>query len=526
MGTPRQYTPDEDAQLLVPLQQGDLASFETLARKYVKRVFNLAFLLSGDPLFAADATRNTFVAAWREVKSLRSTMHFSTWLVVLLLRECRRLLEFTEGGGNGVVLPARHADDADVTGGGTDTPLQRDLRRYVRSLALEQGVVLILHYVRGYSLERIAGIVQIREDVLLSRLFTAQERLAALLRQGTDVSGRVGDETQPPHAEVRRGFSAYLDNSATEKDKELIRRHLGGCGSCREALAQLEWIAEHLKKLPDIDPPAGLVPAIMEAVRTEVSPLPPPPPGYDLFSRGRMAVVVLIIAAVAFYWYQSPHENGDKTGGKAPTATEPVEAPSGNSRAGGEKGPSAPLPPLSLQPGRGGTADRGVPPRPEATVAPVPSVPVPAVPSPPVQKVPLPIQRQAPPTGSKQSPPSARPGVEALPTLPSDWGDSLPVVRTAPRKSAAPKGYGGETAVLLGVSDHDEVQGDIERAVAALDGTVTGRGYSGGRTILYTRIDADNVMDLMGSLGKIGTLLELPHIPEGASGTIDLTIRW
>jgi hypothetical protein len=80
--------------------------------------------------------------------------------------------------------------------------------------------------------------------------------------------------------------------------------------------------------------------------------------------------------------------------------------------------------------------------------------------------------------------------------------------------------------VLLNVRDPDTAQEAIERVVTSLGGAITGRGYSGGRTMLYARVDLDTVMDLMGGVGKIGTILELPHIPEGASGTIDLTIRW
>jgi RNA polymerase sigma-70 factor (ECF subfamily) len=517
MGTPRHYTPDEDAPLLAPLQQGDRVAFEALTRKYLKRMFNLVFLLSGDAACATEASRNAFAAAWREVKSLRSTMHFSTWLVVLMLREYRHLLDFV---AEGEACAAASAGGTDVTGGRTDTPLQRDLRRYVRSLAPEQATVLVLHYVRGYSLERIAGILQIREDVLLSRLFLAQEQLSALLRQGTDVSGRSGGEEQAPHAEVRHGFSAYLDNSASDADKERIMRHLGGCGSCREALAQLEWIAEHLKTLPDVEPPAWLVPAIMDAARTDIPPLPPPPPGYNLFSHGKLALVALIVAAVSLYWYLALREEGDRTQRAVPAASARVETPpAGENRAVGPKGLLAPPPALPRQ---SGGAPAVAPPRAEATGVPASPLPAPALPALPVPRGPT--QRQA--AGSKQSAPPASPRAETTPILPADWGESPTVVRQTPRKAATPKGHGSETAVVLRVSDNDGAQGEIERAVTDLGGTITGRGYSGGRAMLYTRIEADAVMDLMGGLGKIGTLLELPHIPEGSAGVIDLTITW
>ena len=48
MSNIRQFTPDEDAPLLLSWHRGDLSAFETLVWKYQKRIFNLAILLTGD----------------------------------------------------------------------------------------------------------------------------------------------------------------------------------------------------------------------------------------------------------------------------------------------------------------------------------------------------------------------------------------------------------------------------------------------------------------------------------------------
>ncbi|HZV82264.1 MAG TPA: hypothetical protein VFF53_08860, partial [Geobacteraceae bacterium] len=312
------------------------------------------------------------------------------------------------------------------------------------------------------------------------------------------------------------------DSSADEKEKELIRRHLGECGSCREALAELEWIAEHLKNLPDTDPPAGLVPAIMAAVRSGSPPLPPPQPVYNPFSQGKWGLVALILTAVAFYWYLAPHKAGNGPEVKSPTSGEKAGAPSAakSDRVEEEKGGGSLLPPLQERGGGGPAAGRTVPPRREAIVTPVPVTPsLPTVP--PSGTVPVPPLPQQPVKPAK----TAKPRVDASPALPSDWGESPPPGRTLPKK-AVTRGRSDELSVLLGVTDHERAPGEIERTVTALGGSITGRGYSGGRDLLYIRIDVDKVMELMGRLGKFGTVLELPQIPEDDSGTIDLVIRW
>jgi len=517
MVKPRQFTPDEDAALLAAAQQGDSASFEALLRKYLKRIYNLAYLLSGETGIATETTSRTFAAAYSEIRSLRSTVRFSSWLVTLMLREYGGLLEFGE------VLP-----EAAATGGipvetASESPLMQSLRRSVRSLTPKQGVVLILHYARGYRLERIGEILQVREDVILSRLYTAWSELARLLKQGGGAQGRESEEDAAPHGDVRRGFAPYLDNSATEPEKDQIRRHLAECGSCREALAALEWIAEHLKTLPDLEPPAGLGQAIMEAVLIEVLPVVPVPSVYARFSRGKKAGFVIMAVAVSLYWYLVLRENGSMREPPVPLVEEPATTGGTvRSRPGTEKGEAVRLP---LQPLPFGDREERTPEQQAGSSRPD-QAPLP--PPPPLSVEPVAPPRQRPVVAKPLPQPvrQARPRAEMPASLPPEWGEGLPDLRTTPRNAVQPGGRGDETAVLL-LADRDEVQPEeIERAVTALGGRVTGRAYSGGRDILYTSIAAESVMDLMSSLRRIGTIKELPHIPEGAAGAIDLVIRW
>src|SRR6185369_8491355 len=122
--------------------------------------------------------------------------------------------------------------------------------------------LILLRYVRGYSLEKLEEIFLIRADILLSRLFEAEEALTACLKSGSNRS-----DTALPHPETRRNFSAYLDITTDDHEKVATKEHLKSCGSCREALADLEWMIEHLKSLPDEEPPHWLTTSIMEKAR-------------------------------------------------------------------------------------------------------------------------------------------------------------------------------------------------------------------------------------------------------------------
>jgi hypothetical protein len=319
-------------------------------------------------------------------------------------------------------------------------------------------------------------------------------------------------------------FPAYLENSSDPAEKENIRRHLAECGSCREALGELEWIGGLLRSMPDGEPPETLLPSVMAACSAEGPPLLTSPPVYTPFPRGRLGILALIVLIVGLFWYLSPsgekvaEQNGQRPG----AAAVPPAAGSGDT---GQQAP-APAPPLS-----GGTfqvterAGKAPVPAAQPMVVPQPSLPV--VPSLPAADAVRPQRQQATPARSQPAPAAAARGkMEAAPELPSDWDDTSSAARAGTRRLPAAKRTGGELAVLLDAEDQDRAEQEIERAVAAAGGVVTGRAHGSGRDIIYTRIDAGSLMDLLGRLRTVGTLRELPQLPDDSQGRMDLVIRW
>jgi len=525
MGKPRKYTPDEDAPLLAALHRGEAEYFETLVRKYLKRIFNLAYLLTGDHEMATAAARNAMVSAFRDIQSLRSTARFSTWLAGLVLTEVKQLIEFRETSKPESVEAGDLEVATTLQGGTPELTLEADLRDNIRTLPPELAEVLVLRYVRGFKLERIAEVLQLREEILISRLFESQEKLAWSLKQRANgkISSRRPDESGEalPHPEIRRSFSSYLDNSSEEMEKNAIRKHLGSCGSCREALAELEWMVEHLKSLRDVDPPQGLAPAIMAEVNTAIIAEPAGEEVHQPRFRLPLLVAAGIFVLGGIYWYLSGRSTVTETTLTAPavTAGQPATGPATGGEGGRVVQPPAALPPLR---GGGGAA-----PAPLTKAPPTSPVPLPNLPPAAQEVSPARPLQPAAPLASQKAPPAARQTVpEAIPSLPAEWGESIPHVRIAPGKAAAPKRNGDEIAVLLRTVDPEGSIQAIEKAVTALGGEITGRAYSSGNDILYTRIDVDRFMELMARLGKIGKIVELPQLPDETAGRIDLVIRW
>ena len=69
---------------------GDHDAFSELTRGSVTKLYAIARLIVRDNDQAEDATQETLVAAWRQLRSLRDPDRFDAWLRRLLIRACYR----------------------------------------------------------------------------------------------------------------------------------------------------------------------------------------------------------------------------------------------------------------------------------------------------------------------------------------------------------------------------------------------------------------------------------------------------
>jgi RNA polymerase sigma factor (sigma-70 family) len=61
-------------------QGGDRSAFEELYKENVRRVYALAYRLTGNPNDAEELTQEAFIRAWQKLSSFRHESAFSTWL--------------------------------------------------------------------------------------------------------------------------------------------------------------------------------------------------------------------------------------------------------------------------------------------------------------------------------------------------------------------------------------------------------------------------------------------------------------
>jgi RNA polymerase sigma-70 factor (ECF subfamily) len=148
--------------------------FESMTRTHEGDLFRFAFWLCRDHSVAQDLVQETLLRAWRSFDSLRDESAARYWLITILRRENARMYERKRH-------PTRDIDDLTPAEQGLlantpDTDLA-DLREAISRLDPDYREPLILQVLMGFSTEEIAGLMEIKQGAVLTRLYRARKML-------------------------------------------------------------------------------------------------------------------------------------------------------------------------------------------------------------------------------------------------------------------------------------------------------------------------------------------------------------
>lgn len=178
----------DDEPLVRACQSGDVTSFETLVHKYQDRTVRVLYLLLGNVDDAQDVAQETFIRAFRCIRSFRGTSSFATWLHRIAINTARNWIRSSRREKEMFVLPDERYF------GNEGRPDEMLLARE-RTLAITQALsklpvhyreVIILRHYDELSYEEIAEVLQTPIGTVKSRLAKARMLLQHSLGHGQE----------------------------------------------------------------------------------------------------------------------------------------------------------------------------------------------------------------------------------------------------------------------------------------------------------------------------------------------------
>ncbi|NKB33415.1 MAG: sigma-70 family RNA polymerase sigma factor [Pseudomonadales bacterium] len=148
--------------------------YESLVAALYQDVYRYAFWLCKNKPLAEDLVQETFLRAWRALDSLQNDKAAKAWLFTILRRENARLYERYRPE----LVDIEGQSIADGGDNEPDTKMDRELlHNAINRLDSDYREPLLLQVIGGFSGKEIAGILDLNNNTVMTRLFRARSKL-------------------------------------------------------------------------------------------------------------------------------------------------------------------------------------------------------------------------------------------------------------------------------------------------------------------------------------------------------------
>jgi len=166
---------------------GDAEAFGEIVRRWERRIFALAYGMLGREDDARDATQETFLAAFRNLRGFRGEAKVSSWLHRIAVNQCitrqRRAKVRSESAldeEQPSFATTIEESPASVVEGRQETLA---VRRAINSLPTELRQVVVMKEFEELTFREIADALDLPLSTVKSRLYTALKQLQMRLQK-------------------------------------------------------------------------------------------------------------------------------------------------------------------------------------------------------------------------------------------------------------------------------------------------------------------------------------------------------
>ena len=141
-------------------------------------VYRLSVAILGDEADARDAAQETFITAWRQIRTVRDLARFDAWLQRVAVNAARMTHRSRRRRGVREIPQSRlGVVGAEAQPNDSAAADARVLDAALRTLDIDQRSILVLHHLEGQSVAEIAAMLDIPVGTVKSRLHTARKAL-------------------------------------------------------------------------------------------------------------------------------------------------------------------------------------------------------------------------------------------------------------------------------------------------------------------------------------------------------------
>jgi RNA polymerase sigma-70 factor (ECF subfamily) len=189
----KNYSHDDDQALLKAARNGELTAFEELVFRHRDPIYARAFSMTRNEEDAVDLSQEAWIKGWQRLEQFQGESSFTTWMTRIVINLCLDHLRKQkrhradsieemddESGGVEWQMPVVTVNP---TAGLERAELRQKIDDALGQLSAEHRTVLVLHEFEDLEYKEIAKAVGCSIGTVMSRLFYARRKMAALLAE-------------------------------------------------------------------------------------------------------------------------------------------------------------------------------------------------------------------------------------------------------------------------------------------------------------------------------------------------------
>src|SRR6476646_5715126 len=187
----KSHSSADDQALVKAAQGGDMGAFEELVARHRDKIYARAFSMMRNEEEAVDLSQEARVKGWQRLKQFQGESSFGTWMTRIVINLCldqlrkhkRQRTESIEAmdEDSGGVERQMPVVTVNPTAGLERAELRQRIDRALGQLSYEHRTVMVLHEFEQMEYKEIAKAMGCSIGTIMSRLFYARRKLAALL---------------------------------------------------------------------------------------------------------------------------------------------------------------------------------------------------------------------------------------------------------------------------------------------------------------------------------------------------------
>lgn len=177
------YSALDDGALVTASAEGQRGAFDVIVERHRRTVYQVCYRFAGNHEDASDLAQDSFVRAWRGIKTFKGQSALSTWLYRIAVNVCLNRVS-AKAPATDPMESTDHFEDTQIEGA-QSTLLREEraaaVRKAIASLPKKQRATLILRTYHELSHQQIADILGSSVGATKANFFHALANLKKLL---------------------------------------------------------------------------------------------------------------------------------------------------------------------------------------------------------------------------------------------------------------------------------------------------------------------------------------------------------